>query len=151
MHNILSFLGGTSKLTLTWGIFDSRNASWTKYLSCGSSGQLLVACPKTLHKAHRGYNFGDLGVGGAWGSLSFESFLLDFSPRPDAFAIGASSYWGCDGTKVAIGVMGTIQQRQSMICSWLTRKNVCSGINVPYWDPHSHVRMDQWSHDREKK
>ena len=86
--NVMSFLG---KLTLNLGIFDSGNFSWTKGLRWGSLGQLLVVCPTTLHKAHRGDGFGALGARWSRGALSLGSFHLEFPPCLDAFATRVGS------------------------------------------------------------
>jgi len=61
-----------------------------------------VACPTTSHKVH---GFGALGVGGAWGALSFESFFLALPPWLDAFTIGV----------VPVEVVMVLKQRQG---SW---------------------------------
>lgn len=73
-------------------MLDSGNISSTKGLRKGSSGQLLVACPTTSHKAHGGVDFGGLGAGVAWGDLSLGSLFLAFPPLPDAFVIEVESY-----------------------------------------------------------
>lgn len=68
---------------------------------------IIGSMPNNLHKVHGGDGFGALGPGGAWGSLSFDSFLSTFPLSLDAFAIGVGSCWGCNGTEAAAGTIGT--------------------------------------------
>jgi len=52
---------------------------------------IVGGIPNNLTQSARGCRLRGLRAGGAWGALSFDSFLLAFPPCPDDFAIRAGS------------------------------------------------------------